>query len=37
MTVKLFCAFSAMVRLAIICVAAGIAAGVFLGVQLAAL
>jgi len=37
MTVKLFCAVSVMVRLAAICLAAGIAAGVLLGVQLAAL
>jgi len=37
MTVKFFCAFSVLVRLAVVCVAAGITAGVFLGVQLAAL
>jgi hypothetical protein len=37
MKVKLFCAISTMVRLAAICLALGITAGVFLGVQLVAL
>jgi len=37
MTVKLFLALSAMVRMGILCVLGGIVVGVFLGVQLAAL
>jgi membrane-associated PAP2 superfamily phosphatase len=35
--VKFFFAFSALVRLAAVCLATGITAGVFLGIQLATL
>jgi hypothetical protein len=37
MAMKLFLAFSAMVRMGILCLFGGIVVGVFLGVQLAAL
>jgi hypothetical protein len=37
MTVKLFLALSAMVRMGILCLLGGIVVGIFLGVQLAAL
>jgi hypothetical protein len=37
MTVKLFLALSAMVRMGTVCLLGGIVVGVFLGVQLAAL